>query len=58
MPQRSRPIVGKQGSVGCALSGDTHRLIVARAVQGVGAALLVPGSLIYLQHQRRSRWPI
>jgi EmrB/QacA subfamily drug resistance transporter len=32
-------------SVGCALSGDAQQLIVARAVQGIGAALLVPGSL-------------
>jgi EmrB/QacA subfamily drug resistance transporter len=32
-------------SVGCALSGDIDWLIAARAVQGVGAALLVPGSL-------------
>ncbi len=32
-------------SVACALSADIHQLITARAVQGVGAALLVPGSL-------------
>ncbi len=32
-------------SAGCALAGNVHELIVARAVQGVGAALLVPGSL-------------
>src|SRR5882672_4727600 len=32
-------------SVACAMSADVHRLIAARAVQGVGAALLVPGSL-------------
>jgi EmrB/QacA subfamily drug resistance transporter len=30
---------------GCALAQSTGQLIVARAVQGVGAALLVPGSL-------------
>jgi len=32
-------------SLGCAMSGDVQVLILARAVQGVGAALLVPGSL-------------
>ncbi|MDM0109105.1 MFS transporter [Variovorax sp. J22R24] len=32
-------------SVGCALAGDVRQLILARAVQGVGGALLVPGSL-------------
>lgn len=32
-------------SVACACSGTVLPLIVARAVQGVGAALLVPGSL-------------
>jgi len=32
-------------STGCALSQTVHQLIVARAVQGVGGALLVPGSL-------------
>ena len=32
-------------SVACALSVDVQQLIVARAVQGVGVALLVPGSL-------------
>jgi EmrB/QacA subfamily drug resistance transporter len=32
-------------SVACGLAGSTSSLIVARAVQGVGAAFLVPGSL-------------
>ena len=32
-------------SIGCSLSGAVGPLIVARAIQGIGAALLVPGSL-------------
>jgi EmrB/QacA subfamily drug resistance transporter len=32
-------------STWCGLAQDIHQLIVARAVQGLGAALLVPGSL-------------
>ncbi len=32
-------------SAGCGLSASIHQLIIARSVQGVGAALLVPGSL-------------
>jgi EmrB/QacA subfamily drug resistance transporter len=32
-------------SAGCGVSSDVHQLIVARSIQGVGAALLVPGSL-------------
>jgi EmrB/QacA subfamily drug resistance transporter len=32
-------------SAGCGLAATIHQLIVARAVQGVGAAFLVPGSL-------------
>ncbi|MDM0013264.1 MFS transporter [Variovorax sp. J22P168] len=32
-------------SVGCALAQDVQQLILARALQGVGGAMLVPGSL-------------
>jgi EmrB/QacA subfamily drug resistance transporter len=32
-------------SVGCGVAGSINQLIVARAIQGIGAALLVPGSL-------------
>src|SRR5258708_5096366 len=32
-------------SAGCGLSTSIHQLILARSIQGVGAALLVPGSL-------------
>ena len=32
-------------STGCGLASNIHQLILARSVQGVGAALLVPGSL-------------
>ena len=37
-------------SLGCALAPTSTILIVARAVQGVGAALLVPNSLSLLNH--------
>jgi DHA2 family methylenomycin A resistance protein-like MFS transporter len=37
-------------SVGCALSPSAMVLIVARAVQGLGAAILVPNSLALLSH--------
>src|ERR1700720_449994 len=32
-------------SAGCGVSSNVHQLILARSIQGVGAALLVPGSL-------------
>src|SRR5215470_19715496 len=32
-------------SIACGLAGSTRALVIARAAQGVGAALLVPGSL-------------
>src|SRR5438445_4218239 len=32
-------------SAGCGLASNIHQLIMARSIQGVGAALLVPGSL-------------
>src|SRR5438874_3691199 len=32
-------------SIGCGLAANINHLIIARAVQGVGGALLVPGSL-------------
>jgi EmrB/QacA subfamily drug resistance transporter len=32
-------------SAGCGVAANVHQLIIARSIQGVGAALLVPGSL-------------
>src|SRR5579864_3535534 len=32
-------------SVGCGVASSVHQLIIARSIQGLGAALLVPGSL-------------
>ncbi len=32
-------------SLGCGVSSNIHEMILARSIQGVGAALLVPGSL-------------
>src|SRR5713101_374926 len=38
-------IVFAVASAGCGTASNLHQLIIARSVQGVGAALLVPGSL-------------
>ncbi|HEY4163879.1 MAG TPA: MFS transporter, partial [Dongiaceae bacterium] len=40
-------------SLGCALAPDLGILIAARAVQGIGAAILVPNSLALLNHAYR-----
>jgi MFS transporter, DHA2 family, methylenomycin A resistance protein len=40
-------------SFGCALAPSSAALIVCRAVQGIGAALLVPNSLALLNHTYR-----
>ena len=32
-------------SMGCGIASNVHQLIIARSIQGIGAALLVPGSL-------------
>src|SRR3979490_100441 len=32
-------------SLGCGIAANVHQLILARSIQGVGAAMLVPGSL-------------
>ena len=44
-------------SVGCGVASNIHQLIVARSIQGAGAALLVPGSLaiISTSFDERSR---
>src|SRR5437867_6003616 len=38
-------IIFAVASAGCGAASNMHQLIIARSVQGVGAALLVPGSL-------------
>jgi len=40
-------------SLGCALAGSASTLIALRAVQGIGAAILVPNSLALLNHTYR-----
>ena len=40
-------------SAGCGLAANIHSLIAARALQGVGAALLVPGSLAIISNSFR-----
>ena len=44
-------------SAGCGLAWNIHQLIIARSIQGIGAALLVPGSLaiISTSFDERSR---
>jgi EmrB/QacA subfamily drug resistance transporter len=44
-------------SAACGLAANVHQLIIARSIQGVGAALLVPGSLaiISTSFDERSR---
>ncbi len=37
-------------SIWCGFAGSIHQLIVARAAQGIGAALLVPGSLAIISN--------
>jgi len=46
-------------SAGCGFSSNIHQLIIARSIQGVGAALLVPGSLaiISTSFDEKSRGP-
>ena len=38
-------VIFSVASVWCGLSPDVHQLIVSRAIQGIGGALLIPGSL-------------
>src|SRR5947199_8149124 len=42
-------------SIGCAMAGDVRQLITARAVQGIGGAMLVPGSLALISASFREK---
>jgi EmrB/QacA subfamily drug resistance transporter len=52
-------IIFTAASVWCGISGSPEALIIARAVQGVGGAMLVPGSLAIIsasfEEERRGR---
>ena len=37
-------------STACGFSGNVHQLIISRAIQGIGAALLIPGSLAIISN--------
>ena len=52
-------IIFALASAGCGAASNIHQLIIARSVQGVGAALLVPGSLaiISTSFDEKSRGP-
>src|SRR5437588_3382291 len=43
-------IVFGAGSLGCGLAASTSVLVVTRVLQGVGAALLLPGTLAIISH--------
>src|SRR5918999_1241414 len=52
-------VIFTAASVWCGISGSPEELIIARAVQGVGGAMLVPGSLAIIsasfEEERRGR---
>src|SRR5581483_2915619 len=43
-------VVFGAGSVGCGLAPDVGVLVAARVLQGVGAAMLLPGTLAIISH--------